>query len=677
MEKEGGGKEKDKQKGKSGKGSGVFHGNESLRNRLAKCWQNEERRRIVLLHFQEIPEKCKYKHLMESEIKMSYFFREYDIVNRVLFVVGRLVFFWIRCFFDLPPAGILCGKGGGRSGTEPARAESKRTATSGKRNERGTKRTGNETKRNRTKPYSNNKNFDPMKKTKMILMLLLLGSTGVFAQKADLTPADFDGPAATFIKQTPGVATTVNLAANVAADTVYARFGADESLLPFVLTDTGYTMIYNTVAPDTFLYDTIRIYTENPENISHVYNNGGWFSYADVSRLENLNYLDLAHNYLEAIDLRQNKNLQFLLLNGNSDIKTLDVTQNTRLEHLNVELLGIDSLDVSHIDNLLHLNIGYTNIAHIDLDSNLNLYELIVSGSKLTELNTSRFPNLQYLGVSYVPISKLDLSQNQNLYQLFASGMKGEPVTYIDVTHCPKLQIFFAMDNALEKCDFSQNPDLFSVYICQNRLTELDFSNNPNVIECSVWGNNLRFSTMPHVELSYYSWNPMAEIPMEARYKTGEAIDLSSELMVNDVRTQYTWKTGTKYPYVTLLEGVDYTIENGVTVFLRAQADPVFCEMQNDFFGSPSLKTAPFEVYSETGLEQTAQDYFHAKAGKGCIRMESTTGTRVSVFNVRGMRVHEEASLNGMAEIEVPAPGLYMVRWSQNGRIGTEKVVVL
>ena len=199
-----------------------------------------------------------------------------------------------------------------------------------------------------------------MKRKMLFLVSFLMGGSCAYAQDVVPTPADFDGPVATFIKSEPGVLTSVQLAAGVPVDTVYGEFER-EKLLPFVLSDTAYTSLYNYEEDNTFLYDTIRVYSAHPERITHVENNGGWFVHADVSRLENLNYLDLQHNYLKSIDLTNNKNLQFLLLYGNSDITELDVTQNVRLEHLNVEMLPLEELDVTYNKNLLHLNTLYKN----------------------------------------------------------------------------------------------------------------------------------------------------------------------------------------------------------------------------------------------------------------------------------------------------------------------------
>lgn len=514
-----------------------------------------------------------------------------------------------------------------------------------------------------------------MKKVVCFMLAILAGTLCLQAQQDTLRLEDFDGPVATFIKREPGILTAVQFQVNVPSDTVYGEFERGK-LLPFVLSDTVALQVYNYEGDNTFLYDTIRVYSRHPERITHVVNNGGGFTYADVSRLENLYYLDLQHNYLQSLDVTHNENLLFLMLYGTNEISELDVTQNTKLEHLNVEMLPLEELDVTHNKNLLHLNIGGTKMKEINLDSNLNLYELLASNCELTELKTDKFPNLQYLSVSYSPISEIDVTKNPNLYQLYATGMEGDPVTYIDVTQNPKLQIFFAMNNALERCDFSNNPDLFSVYISQNNLSELDLSNNPAMIELSIWRNNLRFSTMPPIELSYYSWNPQNAMPIGEHYEVGEPIDLSSEAVVSDVRTVFEWKTGDKYPYVTLLEGVDYEIENGVTTFLRAQPDSVFCEMTNEFFGSTSITTT-WATIGSVASEKNGEVASRVWVEDGMIQVDVAEDMKAEIFDIRGVRIYGPATVCGHGEFDVPSAGLYIVRLSRNGFVSTEKVAVL
>lgn len=515
-----------------------------------------------------------------------------------------------------------------------------------------------------------------MKRKMLCLSALLSLFAGVASgQETEVKPSDFDGPAAVFIKN-PGVLTAIDFAASVPADTIYAEFEKGE-LLPFVLTDTAYVSVYNYAADETFVYDTIRVYSRKPENIVRLGNNGGWFTSIDISKLTGLEWLNFEHNYLESIDVSHNPELQMLYLDDNMGISTLDVTHNPKLELLDVEMLALTELDVSQNKNLMHLGIGYTDIAEINLDSNRNLYELLVTSTPMTELNTSIFPNLQYLSVSYSHISELDLTKNPKLFQLYAEGMRGEPIEYIDVTQCPELQIFFASMNALEKVDFSNNPKLKSIYVYANQLRELDISNNPDVIELICWDNYLTYATLPHREINYYTALPQNEMAIAERYEAGEKIDFSAQLMVDETRTSYEWKTGDEYPYVTLLEGVDYEIENGVTRFLRAQPDPVFCEMNNAFFGELSLTTSRTTIWSEDmASEESGKPAFQLAAKDGKLQIKMAAAMQVEVFDVKGVRVFGAETLCGIREISVPCSGMYLVRLSHLGRAWTEKVMV-
>ena len=516
-----------------------------------------------------------------------------------------------------------------------------------------------------------------MKRKTFLSALFLAGLSGLAwgQEPGTLHPEDFEGPAAVFIKD-PGVLVAIDFASSVCGDTVYGEFEKGQ-LLPFVLNDTSYVSLYNYAGDETFVYDTIRVYTRHPENIIRIGNNGGVFTSMDISQLVGLEWINFEYNDLQAIDVTHCPELKMLYLDANSDIKALDVTCNPKLELLDVEMASLTELDVTKNKGLLHLGIGYTDIAEINLDSNTNLYELMVSGTPMTELNTSIFPNLQYLSVSYSRISKLDLSKNPNLYQLFADGLKGDPVTYIDVTHCPKLQLFFASMNALERVDFSQNPDLQSIYVYSNQLEELDISNNPDIIELICWDNNLTYATLPPREIGYYTALPQNEMPIKGQYEVGEEIDLSDQLMVNDVRTTYAWKTGDTYPYVTLLEGMDYEIENGVTRFLRAQSETVFCEMENSFFGTLSLTTARTKIGSvETRLEDDFGKQVRVYAGDGEIHIEGDAVMQVGVFDVNGKLVYASCALES-GVVPVPASGLYIVKLGDGKRMDVRKVFVL
>lgn len=494
-------------------------------------------------------------------------------------------------------------------------------------------------------------------------------------QTTEVSPSDFDGPAAIFVK-VPSVSVIINMASTLPADTVYGEFEKGE-LLPFLLTDTAYTAIYNYADESDYIYDTIRVYTRRPETIARVINNGGYFTSIDIDKLTGLIWLDFKYNNLSEISLANHPELVMCYLRGNADISTLDVSRNPKLQVLDVENLSLQELDVTHNKDLLALNIGGTGIREINLDSNRNLYELSVASTPLTELNTSIFPNLQVLSVAYSCLSELDLTQNHNLYKLFASGMQGAPITYIDVTQCPFLLNFSASSNALEKVDFSNNPYLQSIYVYSNRLTELDVSNCPNLIELICWDNNLTYATLPAREIDWYESMPQKALPIKERYQVGETIDLSDQLMVDEFRSTYIWKTGTTYPYVTLLEGVDYVVDCGKTVFLRPQPDPVFCEITNIFHGGLSLATTPTTIYSNSAdIEKDGLDNCRVYARDRKIFVESNLALQVEVFDMKGRQVAAE-TVTQSEEIPVPCPGLYFVRLQKETQVLTKKIIVL
>jgi hypothetical protein len=73
-------------------------------------------------------------------------------------------------------------------------------------------------------------------------------------------------------------------------------------------------------------------------------------------------------------------------------------------------------------------------------------------------------------------------------------------------------------------------------------------------------------------------------MPIAATLYTGVEFDLSSQNIGE--WTVYTWKIKGG---ATLETGTDYTLSNGKTIFLKAQADSVYCEMTSGVFGDFEL----------------------------------------------------------------------------------------
>lgn len=71
-------------------------------------------------------------------------------------------------------------------------------------------------------------------------------------------------------------------------------------------------------------------------------------------------------------------------------------------------------------------------------------------------------------------------------------------------------------------------------------------------------------------------------MPVTQLIYTGEEFDyVTDENSISNILSTFVWKTKTG---AVLTEGTDYSIANGLTVFLRPQTDSVYCELTNSMF---------------------------------------------------------------------------------------------
>ncbi len=515
-----------------------------------------------------------------------------------------------------------------------------------------------------------------MKKRLAWTWLLLTGlSVGPVAKAQDTpTVEDLGEPVISFVSSSVrGVYFSMANLEGSGTDTVYLQL-RDGDLNPYVLTDSVLTRL--SCIDSVQGVDSLKIYAKHPEKTGRFYAQGTSMKSIDLSRAENLIWLDLRDNpALTQLDLSHNPELIILRLNGTA-LESLDVSGLDSLQYLDVSMTEVTELDVSGNHNLLYFNASYTDLKEVDLTHNTNLYEIFLDYTGISELNTSIFPHLQQLGVNGTAVSEFDFSQNPNLFALYASSLTGNSVPYIDVTMCPVLAIFHASNVGLERVDFSKNPDLYSLYVYNNRLYDagVDPVSHPKLGELMVWNNYLTLETLPRFQLVYYNFNGQYPMQIKEHYEVGEEIDLSSQLMVEDYRTSYAWYTGESYPYTPLQEGVDYTISNGKTVFLRAQPMEVFCGMTNEYFPELELTTTPITIggaANESWLESNCRVYSQDRA----IVVEGASG-QVQVFDLTGRRLAESHVDGGQYRFETPVSGLYIVRVQDGTDVLNRKVVV-
>ncbi|MEQ9467441.1 MAG: Ig-like domain-containing protein [Ekhidna sp.] len=139
-----------------------------------------------------------------------------------------------------------------------------------------------------------------------------------------------------------------------------------------------------------------------------------------------------------------------------NNLTSIDVSQNTALEYLNVGFNSLTSLNVSNNTNLLYLGAYVNEITSLDVSQNTALAALEVYDNMLTSIDVSQNLNLETLEVQENQLTSMVLGANTNLEALYCHN------------------------NQLTSVDVSQNTGLYEVYCHDNLLTELNVANGTN-----------------------------------------------------------------------------------------------------------------------------------------------------------------------------------------------------
>ena len=227
----------------------------------------------------------------------------------------------------------------------------------------------------------------------------------------------------------------------------------------------------------------------------------------DLSKSPELTELSCSSNKLTALDLSANKKLQkivaqtnalttldtrnlpeltHLYLWGNHDLKSIDVSKNTKLEILSAAHGKLTSLNVSNNRKLVELYVYNNQLTALDVRSNYMLKKLGCYENQLTALDLSSNVSLEDLGVNDNPITELDLRAQSNLQKLSCSAMK---LKKLDVSRCTELLKLYCNDNQIETLDLRSNKKLRALECQNNRLSWLNLSSNtaldPRYVDCS------------------------------------------------------------------------------------------------------------------------------------------------------------------------------------------------
>ena len=225
--------------------------------------------------------------------------------------------------------------------------------------------------------------------------------------------------------------------------------------------------------------------SKNPE-LTELYCSSNKLTALDLSANTKLQKIVAQTNALTTLDTRNLPELTHLYLWGNHDLKSIDVSKNTKLEILSACHGKLTSLNVSNNRKLVELYVYNNQLTALDVRSNYMLKKLGCYENQLTALDLSYNGALEYLGVNDNPITELNLHPLSNLQELSCYKMK---LTKLDVSRCTELRRLYCNDNQIETLDLRSNKKLRALECQNNRLSWLDLSSNtaldPRYVDCS------------------------------------------------------------------------------------------------------------------------------------------------------------------------------------------------
>lgn len=164
-------------------------------------------------------------------------------------------------------------------------------------------------------------------------------------------------------------------------------------------------------------------------------------------------------------------------------IKEIDLSRMTELECLNLSDTYLKNVDISNNTKLTELTLARNSLSQLDLSRHTALTMLNLSDCGISTFDLTKLTSLQWLAISNNGMESIDLSNQNRLWWLNVGGNK---LKTIDVSGMPLLREFYCNDNKLEQIDLSKQGDMAVVNLSNNkfRFSTLPL-HNINKLYCS------------------------------------------------------------------------------------------------------------------------------------------------------------------------------------------------
>lgn len=217
-------------------------------------------------------------------------------------------------------------------------------------------------------------------------------------------------------------------------------------------------------------------------------------AFSTIKGLEQLTQLQMLYApdaSLASADVSKCTKLQYLVLDGNSAIKEIDVSSCTELIELRLGGTGITDIDLLKNTELLRLSMSGAHLEEVDLSQNAKLKQIDVSENRLKALDLSANTALIYLDCDDNEIAELNINGCTNLHALELSRNK---LFHLDISSNPAIGYISATELLYEDTAGNQFQQNFTTYLYKFDFLEAYGDEYVDkILEADYWDKSYNF----------------------------------------------------------------------------------------------------------------------------------------------------------------------------------------
>ena len=216
-------------------------------------------------------------------------------------------------------------------------------------------------------------------------------------------------------------------------------------------------------------------------NLKQLNCSGNQLTALDVAQNKVLEYLYCDHNKLTSLRLNDGKTLKNLHVGGNQ-LTSLDVSGFVALEMLSVDDNPLTTLSIKGCVKLGVLSTDKTALTSLDASGCLAMTQFMCEDSKLQSIDMSGCTALEQVHCTNGELKTLNLSGCTQLAHLVLDDNK---LTSINVNNCPAITWLSVKNNELTEIDVSTCTSLDRITCTSNKLTSLILNTAMETVEAA------------------------------------------------------------------------------------------------------------------------------------------------------------------------------------------------